>query len=71
MKLFRASVSTSLITLALATSVAAQTPDRGSGADSIKYSYPANSRLEALKAEAAKEIESRAKLIQEMVDQVF
>ena len=40
-------------------------------ADSIKYKYPSSPRLEALKAEAAKEIDAKAKMIQEMVDQVF
>ena len=43
----------------------------GSAADSIRYTYPTNARLERLKAEAAKEIDARAKMIQEMVDQVF
>lgn len=43
----------------------------GNAADSIKYKYPSTARLDALKAEAAKEIEARAKLIQVMVDQVF
>src|SRR5687768_1160568 len=42
-----------------------------SAADSIKYKYESSARLEALKAEAAKEIDARAKMIQEMVDQVF
>ena len=47
---------------------------RGGGtnwADSIKYTYPGSPRLAALKAEAAKEIDAKAKLIQVMVDQVF
>jgi len=69
-----------LAVLALATSsvAGAQRPDsaarggRGTGAaDSIRYRYPSSPRLEALKAEASREIEARAKLIQEMVDQVF
>jgi aminobenzoyl-glutamate utilization protein B len=42
-----------------------------SAADSIKYKYPGSPKLEALKAEAAKEIDAKAKMIQEMVDQVF
>lgn len=42
-----------------------------SAADSIKYSYPGTPRLDALKAEAAREIDARAKMIQVMVDQVF
>jgi aminobenzoyl-glutamate utilization protein B len=40
-------------------------------ADSIKYKYPSSAQLDALKAEAAKEIDAKAKMIQEMVDQVF
>jgi aminobenzoyl-glutamate utilization protein B len=43
----------------------------GNAADSIKYKYPSTPKLEALKAEAAKEIDAKAKMIQEMVDQVF
>ncbi len=50
---------------------AAQPTARGSAADSIKYKYPATGRLDSLKAEAARQIDSRAKLIQQMVDQVF
>src|SRR5688572_33282028 len=40
-------------------------------ADSIKYRYASTPKLDALKVEAAREIDARAKLIQEMVDQVF
>ena len=43
----------------------------GNAADSLKYKYETTPRLDALKAEAAKEIDAKAKLIQEMVDQVF
>jgi aminobenzoyl-glutamate utilization protein B len=43
----------------------------GNAADSIKYKYPSTPQLDALKAEAAKEIDAKAKMIQEMVDQVF
>jgi aminobenzoyl-glutamate utilization protein B len=43
----------------------------GNAADSIKYKYPTTPQLDALKAEAAKEIDAKAKMIQEMVDQVF
>ena len=52
---------------------AAADAQRGAGnaADSIKYSYPSTPRLDSLKAEAGRKIEERAKLIQEMVDQVF
>ena len=40
-------------------------------ADSIKYRYASTPRLEALKVEAAREIDAKAKMIQVMVDQVF
>ena len=40
-------------------------------APSIKYSYPSTARLDALKAEAAKDVDAKAKMIQVMVDQVF
>ena len=40
-------------------------------ADSIKYKYSSTPQLDALKAEAAKEVDAKAKMIQEMVDQVF
>ncbi|MDB4912535.1 MAG: amidohydrolase [Gemmatimonadetes bacterium] len=44
----------------------------GNGAaDSIKYKYTSTPQLEALKAEAAREIDAKAKMIQVMVDQVF
>ena len=49
----------------------AQRGGNNSAADSIKYKYPSTPRLDALKAEVAKEVDARAKLIQEMVDQVF
>jgi len=48
----------------------AQRP-RSGAADSIKYVYPSSPELDALKAEAAKKIDAKAKMIQEMVDQVF
>ena len=49
------------------------TAQRGdiSAADSIKYKYPTTAQLDALKAEAVREIDAKAKLIQVMVDQVF
>jgi aminobenzoyl-glutamate utilization protein B len=43
----------------------------GNAADSIKYKYPTTAQLDALKAEAATEIDAKAKMIQVMVDQVF
>ena len=43
----------------------------GGAADSIKYKYTSTPQLEKLKAEASVEIDAKAKMIQEMVDQVF
>ena len=50
---------------------AAQRGAAGNFADSIKYKYSSTPQLDALKAEASKEIDAKAKMIQEMVDQVF
>ncbi len=63
-------LATCALTLAATTAASAQ---RGGGnaADSIKYKYATTAQLTALKAEAAKEIDAKAKMIQEMVDQVF
>jgi aminobenzoyl-glutamate utilization protein B len=43
----------------------------GGAADSIKYRYASTPQLDRLKAEAAREIDAKAKMIQVMVDQVF
>ena len=43
----------------------------GGAADSIKYKYASSPQLDKLKAEAATEIDAKAKMIQVMVDQVF
>jgi aminobenzoyl-glutamate utilization protein B len=43
----------------------------GNAADSIKYTYASSPQLDALKAEVVKEVDAKAKMIQEMVDQVF
>jgi aminobenzoyl-glutamate utilization protein B len=68
-------LATAAAALSLLAPLAAHAQRRGGGeanfADSIKYKYPTTARLDALKAEAAKEIDARAKQIQEMVDQVF
>jgi len=66
-------LAASALVLAAPASAIAQ---RGGGtgpnpADSIKYKYASTAQLDALKAEAAKEIDAKAKMIQEMVDQVF
>ena len=58
------------LALSIPLALGAQRPTAGA-ADSIKFIYPASPQLEALKAEAAKEIDAKAKMIQEMVDQVF
>jgi aminobenzoyl-glutamate utilization protein B len=65
-----------LVTALLASSASLAFAQRGGGgggnaADSLKYKYTSTPKLDALKAEAAKEIDARAKMIQEMVDQVF
>jgi aminobenzoyl-glutamate utilization protein B len=58
--------------LALLPTIAlAQGRGGGGAADSIKYKYTSTPQLEKLKAEAAVEIDAKAKMIQEMVDQVF
>jgi aminobenzoyl-glutamate utilization protein B len=59
------------VALAIPLSAHAQRGGGGNAADSIKYKYPSTPKLDALKAEAAKEIDAKAKMIQEMVDQVF
>jgi aminobenzoyl-glutamate utilization protein B len=75
--MFRASsrfLSLAVVTTLVALPLAAAHAQRGGGAnygDSIKYKYPASTRLDSLKAEAAREIDARAKMIQVMVDQVF
>ena len=56
---------------ALSPSIALSQRGGGNAADSIKYKYASTPQLDALKAEAAKEIDAKAKMIQEMVDQVF
>ena len=58
------------LALTVPLSLSAQRPS-SSAADSLKYLYPASPELEALKAEAARRVDAKAKLIQEMVDQVF
>ena len=68
----RIAVALSALCLALVPSSTAVAQRGGANAaDSIKYKYPSTPKLEALKAEAAKEIDAKAKTIQEMVDQVF
>src|SRR5687768_9542417 len=61
----------SLLVLASSPTLAQRGGGAPNAADSIKYKYESSARLESLKAEAVKEIDARAKMIQEMVDQVF
>src|SRR3954465_5110979 len=67
----------SLLLLALAAAALCSAPaqaQRGgaaNAADSIKYKYASTPQLEALKAEAIKGVDAEAKMIQQMVDQVF
>ncbi len=68
--------SYALAVFAYAISLAAAQPagaQRGGGTaqDSIKYKYASTPQLDALKAEAAKSVDGEAKMIQQMVDQVF
>lgn len=58
------------LALAIPLTVTAQRA-RSNAADSLKYVYPSTPQLDALKAEVAKDIEGRATLIQQMVDQVY
>jgi aminobenzoyl-glutamate utilization protein B len=68
---FRMLAPAMLLTVLAPLPLLAQRGQGGNFADSIKYKYPSTPQLEALKAEAAKEIDAKAKMIQEMVDQVF
>jgi aminobenzoyl-glutamate utilization protein B len=71
--MLRRSALSLLVTALVASPASLALAQRGGGnfADSIKYKYPSTPRVDALKAEAAKEIDAKAKMIQEMVDQVF
>ncbi|HXD23124.1 MAG TPA: amidohydrolase, partial [Gemmatimonadaceae bacterium] len=66
-----------LIAVATAFAALAPAPSLAQGrggsraADSIKYVYPSTPQLEKLKAEVATTIDGEAKLVQEMVDEVF
>ncbi|MBI2408767.1 MAG: amidohydrolase [Gemmatimonadetes bacterium] len=66
---FIRSLAAASLALIVPLAVGAQRPS--SAADSIKYVYPASPDLDALKAEVAKKVDAKAKLVQEMVDQVF
>ena len=58
--------------LTLAPLALTQAQREGGGAtDSIKYRYASSAQLDKLKAEAVREIDAKAKMIQVMVDQVF
>ncbi len=61
------------ITAALTPATTLAQGGRGGGraADSIKYVYPNTAQLEKLKADVATTIDGEAKLVQEMVDEVF
>ena len=59
------------VTLLAPFALFAQGRGGGRAADSIKYAYPSSPELEAMKAEVAKKIDAKAKMVQEMVDQVF
>ncbi len=56
--------------LASPRAAAAQTVE-SNWADSIKFRYKTDPRIERLKTEAVKGVEARAKLVQEIIDQVY
>jgi len=68
---FSVALAASALVILVSAPATAQRGAPGNAADSIKYKYPSTPQLDALKAEAAKEIDAKAKMIQEMVDQVF
>ena len=70
---FRHVTHTAVLAIALLapTALFAQRGGGGAGTDSVKYTYASTPQLDALKAEAAREIDAKAKMIQVMVDQVF
>ncbi len=68
--LVRAGILLVTIAATVAAPVRAQR-NANNAADSIKYNYSSSPRLDALKAEVARDIDARAKDIQVMVDQVF
>lgn len=59
------------LTLVLPAVATAQRESDDHAADSIKYRYASSPQLDALKTEAARGIDAKAKMIQQMVDQVF
>ncbi len=59
------------LTLGLPAVARAQRDNDDHAADSIKYKYASSPQLDALKTEAARGIDAKAKMIQQMVDQVF
>ena len=67
------SIAAISLTLLLAPASLSAQGGRGNShaADSIKYVYPGTPQLEKLKTEAADLVQGEAKLIQEMVDEVF
>ena len=67
--LLHAGLAAAVLALVIAPHAGAQRGD--SAADSIKYRYASSARLDALKAEAGRAVDARAKSIQVMVDQVF
>ncbi|MGI8510191.1 MAG: hypothetical protein ACR2MQ_12780, partial [Gemmatimonadaceae bacterium] len=63
--------TTCALTIGLPTVATAQRDDDSHAADSIKYKYASSPQLDALKTEAARGVEAKAKMIQQMVDQVY
>lgn len=64
-------VAACALTLSVPAAARAQRESDTHAADSIKYKYASSPQLDALKTEAARGIDAKAKMIQQMVDQVY
>ena len=69
--LLRRTAAAVAVAAALAPSLSAQGRGGSGAADSIKYKYATTPQLDKYKDEIAREVDAKAKMIQEMVDQVF
>jgi aminobenzoyl-glutamate utilization protein B len=69
--LLRRTAAAVAVAAALAPSLSAQGRGGSGAADSIKYKYATTAQLDKYKDEITREVDAKAKMIQEMVDQVF
>ena len=69
--LIRRTAAAVAVVAALAPSLSAQGRGGSGAADSIKYKYATTAQLDKYKDEITREVDAKAKMIQEMVDQVF